>query len=70
MGGTVRKEISNDKQLLKKKGSVRNALMEQNVRKIYEEFDKCKKKFEALEADKEDLKEIENIEQQLKKREK
>ncbi|WP_024791539.1 virulence RhuM family protein [Lebetimonas sp. JS032] len=58
----------NDKQILNYKGKISNKEMEKLVSKIYDEFDENRKKYEAELADKEDLKEIENLEKQLKKR--
>ncbi len=58
----------NDKKVLRHKGKITNAEMEQMVRKIYDEFDSRRKKYEAELADQDDLKEIEVLEKQLKKR--
>ncbi|WP_024791021.1 MULTISPECIES: virulence RhuM family protein [unclassified Lebetimonas] len=58
----------NDKQILNHKGKISNKEMEKLVSKIYDKFDEKRKKYEAELADKEDLKEIENLEKQLKKR--
>lgn len=58
----------NDKQILNHKGKISNKEMEKLVSKIYDDFDEKRKKYEAELADKEDLKEIENLEKQLKKR--
>ena len=49
----------NDKKVLKDAGSFSNALMEQKVRKIYEAFDYRRKTYEAENADKQDMEEIE-----------
>jgi hypothetical protein len=49
----------NDKKVLKDAGSISNALMEQKVRKIYEAFDNRRKTYEAENADKQDMEEIE-----------
>jgi len=58
----------NDKQILNHKGKISNKEMEKLVIKIYDDFDEKRKKYEAELADKEDLKEIENLQKQLKKR--
>ena len=58
----------NDKQILNHKGKISNKEMEKLVSKIYDDFDKKRKKYEARLADEEDFKEIEKLEQQLKKR--
>ncbi len=58
----------NDKQILEHKGKISNKEMEKLVGKIYDDFDEKRKKYEAELADKEDLKEIENLEKQIKKR--
>jgi hypothetical protein len=49
----------NDKKVLKDAGSISNAIMEQKVRKIYEAFDNRRKTYEAENADKQDMEEIE-----------
>ena len=58
----------NDKKVLNHKGKISNKEMEKLVSKIYDDFDERRKKYEAELADKEDLKEIESLEKQLKKR--
>ncbi len=58
----------NDKEILNHKGKISNKEMEKLVSKTYDFFDSKRKKYEAELADKEDLKEIENLEKQLKKR--
>ncbi len=58
----------NDKHILTNKGSVGNKEMEEKVGDIYNFFDKRRKEFEALEADELDLKEINALENKLKKR--
>ena len=58
----------NDKQILNHKGKISNQEMEKLVANIYDDFAKKRKKYEAELADKEDLKEIENLENQLKNR--
>jgi len=58
----------NDRQILNHKGKISNKEMEQLVGKIYDDFNERRKKYEAELADKEDLKEIEEIAKKLKKR--
>jgi len=58
----------NDKQILNHKGKISNKEMEKLVSKIYDNFDKKRKQYEAELADKEDIKELEELEKQLKKR--
>ncbi len=58
----------NDKQVLNHKGKISNKEMEKLISKIYDDFDAKRKKYEAELADKEDLREIENLEKQIKKR--
>ncbi len=60
----------NNKPLLTSKGSIGNKEMEEKVSEIYNFFDKRRKEFEALEADELDLKEINALENKLKRREK
>ncbi len=49
----------NYKEVLKGAGSISNALMEQKVREVYEAFDNRRKTYEAENADKQDMEEIE-----------
>lgn len=49
----------NEKKILLDTGSVSNEQMEQTVRNIYDEFDAKRKAFEASEADRHDLEELE-----------
>lgn len=58
----------NNKPLLTNKGSIGNKEMEEKVSEIYTFFDKKRKEFEALEADKTDIKELEVFESKLKRR--
>lgn len=60
--------LSNDQQLLVGAGSVSNLQMESFVHKVYDEFDKRRKLFDAEEADKEDLQDLLDLENELKKR--
>lgn len=57
----------NDQKILIGKGHISHAQMEKKVKEIYEQFDTKRKTFEALQADQQDLDEIE---QELKKRNK
>lgn len=54
----------NDKNILLNAGSISNAQMEEKVKQMYTQFDQKRKKFEAEEADLEDLK---ALEEQIKK---
>ena len=57
----------NEKPLLKGKGKISKAVMEQKVREIYQLFDKKRKEYEAKQADLDDLAELAQLEQQVKK---
>lgn len=57
----------NDKKILSGAGEVSNALMEQKVAAIYEQFNARRKNFEAIKADNEDIEEIKALEKQVKK---
>lgn len=50
-----------DKKILSGRGSISNTVMEQKTREIYAEFDARRKAYEADLADKQDVKEIEDI---------
>lgn len=54
----------NDKNILQNAGSISNAQMEEKVKQIYTQFDQKRKKFEAEQADLEDLK---TLEERIKK---
>ena len=56
-----------DKKVLQHAGSISNALMEKQVRKIYALFDERRKADEAQKADEADLKELNGLEEKLKK---
>lgn len=56
------------KDILSDNGSVSNAYMEEHVRSIYEKFDAKRKAYDAQLADEEDLKLLEDLEDDLKKR--
>ncbi len=58
----------NKKNLLTGAGSVSNKQMEMIVEKVYDEFNEKRKKYEAEQADKEDLDELKQIENEIKKR--
>jgi hypothetical protein len=56
-----------DKKILTHAGSISKAEMEKKVREIYADFDKRRKEYEALKADEEDIKELKQIENEIKK---
>src|SRR6056297_3789018 len=56
-----------DKNILHNAGSISNKQMEAKVREIYARFDKRRKEYEALEADKQDLEELKQLEEKIKK---
>lgn len=60
--------LSNDQKLLIGAGSVSNLQMESFVHKVYDEFDKRRKQYDAEEADREDLQDLLELENELKKR--
>ncbi len=55
-----------DQKILTHAGSISKVEMEKQVSEIYKSFDKRRKKFEALQADNEDLEELKKIEQEIK----
>jgi hypothetical protein len=55
-----------DKKTLTNAGSISNEEMEKQVSKIYAQFDQRRKKYEALQADNEDLDELKNIVKKIK----
>jgi hypothetical protein len=57
----------NERPLLKGKGTVSNAEMEEKVREIYRLFDAKRKKYEAIQADQEDLAELKLLEEKIEK---
>jgi hypothetical protein len=57
-----------NKKVLRGKGTISNTQMEEHVEKIYGQFDQKRKEYEALNADRKDLDEIEAIEQKVKRR--
>jgi hypothetical protein len=56
----------NNKEILHHKGKITNTQMEKLVRKIYDEFDTKRKKYEARLADRQDLEELKQLEEKLK----
>ena len=62
--------LNNDQPLLVGKGSVSNALMEQRVSSIFAEFEARRKQYDALQADKEDMLLLEELEKELKRNKK
>ena len=58
----------NDKKLLDHKGSVSKTQMEDQVNTIYEKFVDRRKTNEALLADSQDLEELKQIEEKIKKK--
>ncbi len=59
-----------DKKILKNAGSISKSEMEKLVSEVYTNFDKRRKEYEALEADKEDLEELKKLEQEIKSKKK
>ncbi len=58
-----------DKKILTNFGSISKPAMEKHVRAVYADFDKRRKKYDALQADKDDMEELKQIENEIKKRE-
>ena len=58
----------NDKPLLTDKGTISKEAMEQKVREIYKLFDRKRKFYDAQQADKQDLEELKQLEEKLKKK--
>ncbi len=56
-----------DKNILHNAGSIGNKQMETKMREIYAEFDKRRKEYDALEADKEELEELKRLEEKVNK---
>jgi len=59
-----------DKNVLQNAGSISNKQMEDKIREIYTEFDKRRKKYEALQADRADLEELKILEGKVMKNKK
>lgn len=57
----------NERPLLKSKGSVSKAEMEEKVREIYRLFDTKRKRYEAIQADQDDLTELKMLEEKIEK---
>lgn len=57
----------NERPLLKGKGAASNTEMEEKVREIYRLFDKKRKKYEAIQADQDDLSELKLLEEKIEK---
>jgi hypothetical protein len=57
----------NEQPLLKGKGTISNAAMEEKVREIFKLFDKQRKIYEAEQADQEDLAELKQLEEKIEK---
>ena len=57
----------NERPLLKGKGTVSNAEMEEKVREIYRLFDAKRKRYEAIQADQDDLAELKLLEEKIEK---
>ena len=57
----------NERPLLKGKGKISNAAMEEKVREIYRLFDKNRKIYEAKQADQEELEELRQLEEKIEK---
>ena len=62
--------VSNGLKLLNTKGTIGNKQMEEIVEKIYDEFDTRRKHEEALLADEQDIDELKELEQKVKRRKK
>ncbi len=54
--------------MLEGKGTISHVVMEEKVRQVYERFEDRRKEIEAAEADKEDMKELEQLEDKIKGR--
>ncbi len=59
--------VFNERPLLKGKGTISKAAMEEKVREIYQLFDAKRKTYEAEQADKEDLAELKRLEEKIEK---
>jgi hypothetical protein len=57
----------NERPLLKGKGTVSSAQMEEKVREIYRLFDAKRKRYEAIQADQEDMAELKLLEEKIEK---
>jgi hypothetical protein len=59
-----------DKKILTNAGSISKLEMEKQAQEIYKNFDERRKKFEALQADIEDLEELKRLEHEIKTKKK
>lgn len=57
-----------DKKILTNAGAISKTDMEKHVREIYSDFDKRRKEYEALQADENDIEELKQIENEIKKK--
>lgn len=57
-----------DKNVLQNAGSISNAAMQEKVREIYKQFDKRRKAIEAEKADQDDMEELKRLEEKVKKK--
>jgi hypothetical protein len=57
----------NERPLLKGKGTISKAEMEEKIREIYRLFDTKRKKYEAIQADQEDLAELKMLEEKIER---
>ena len=57
-----------NQQVLIGPGSVSNQVMETKVRSVYDIFDKRRKTFDAIQADKDDMAQLKELEAELKNR--
>ncbi|MBP3228524.1 MAG: virulence RhuM family protein [Bacteroidaceae bacterium] len=58
----------NGRDVLQGRGCVTNQEMEQQAKRIYREFDARRRRYEAAEADREDLRLLENLEKEIKQK--
>jgi hypothetical protein len=57
----------NERPLLESKGTISKAEMEEKVREIYRLFDAKRRRYEAIQADQEDLAELKRLEEKIEK---
>ena len=60
--------VSNGLKLLVSRGSIGNQQMDDLVEKVYEEFNSRRKQAEAIQADEQDMEELKELEQKIKRR--
>ncbi len=58
----------NDKKVLQGYGTIKHEKMKKSIEAIYTKFDKRRKKQDAIDADKQDLKELEKLQEKVKRR--